>query len=1302
MRIRDQRKRPKPSSRQTRLRLELLEARTVLTAAAGVYISEVQSNNRDTLLDADSDPSDWIDLYNHSPIGVDLAGWYLSDDPAALAKWQFPARTIQPNSHLLVFASGKNRAAATGELHTNFRLDDAGETVALVQPDGLTVAQQIRTSALAADESFGLPMSDFSLAAASTPPPSMLQGEVPITAIDVTDAATQTQSLGRTSNLTPAMSIDNNLATYGLPSVANNTQPILVGLDLNGAHEVDRLRVARQTLFNCNCSDVDGLNASYNDNVDLEILWTADTGPLRSRTYQPVSAMTNGSGGAELLNADAVNANGTISRDHHASTVNGQWWSVTFNPVNATALAVRVSRSSGEPSNRVFYPVAEYEAYRSVVETSPTGNIPIVAIDQFAGPGGIDRDANDAAAAIDGNLLTVANLTTAGTDRSHGPQRVAVDLGAATLLNRLRVFKNGDLDGVTELANWPDLTDLRILYTTDAGPLDQRTYLPVSQLTSGYNGAEPIKSTLVEYATGRVHEDRHDGLAEGYYSLTFAAVAATGLAIEFTSSELDLNGVNRYPIHALQVAYNSDAVLAPQPVSTPPAYNGAVSDLAVRTFERATPGGINRSGPRGPSVTDQADSIVKFNEIMYHPIADDAALEWIELHNQNAVDVDISGWWIEGGVYFEFPRGTVLPGGEYLVVAASPQQIAVTSGYATALGPMSGRLSNGTQRLALRTNNGRIMDTLDYGDNVPWPVGSDGSGASLAKRDPLSASGPAANWTASHEIGGTPGRANFFQQTDFPTTPVTITEIGTGDTDLVELQNLTDAAVDTSGWVVAVNNAVGGTVNSVNPNLWFLPTTLTAHGVVHRTDSPADNYWGSDILWDAGGKGWVMIVDDAGDVVDFLPWGYSVAELALLNVTINGHQIGGGGGGPNPFNPSSGVASGALSLWLDAQDAASITQAAGNRVSQWNDKSPLANHTRQTTTVMQPLYDATGIAGLPGIRFAADGTNDDVLITQSNSPFSGNSFAITTFAVAMLAQTPRTFSSIVSQTTSSDFRGMSCIVGGVIGGAAGTDHWNPGGKAATIPVGLNTPTTLSWVVPTWGTHQTATQIYYDGALQTTASYSLDNAASITLTANPLRIGNWLETRSDMVFPGWIGEVLVYQGALSNADRQAVEQYLASKWLASIPADVPWTGGGVVSSAAANQSLQRIRFADANRASDYSWQASTLGNVNAALVLPSPPPARLVINETAPATDAAFWLEIENDSDQPVDLAGYILRTSTGAQYVLPAAILAPGAFAVVSQANSGLDPLDTERVYLLEPGGARLLDARVVTNSLRG
>jgi hypothetical protein len=96
--------------------------------------------NTITLVDRDGDYSDWIEICNRSKIDVNLGGWYLTDDERDLTKWQFPPTTLAANSYLVVFASGKNRAAVDAELHTNFEIDSSGSYLALIKPDGATVA----------------------------------------------------------------------------------------------------------------------------------------------------------------------------------------------------------------------------------------------------------------------------------------------------------------------------------------------------------------------------------------------------------------------------------------------------------------------------------------------------------------------------------------------------------------------------------------------------------------------------------------------------------------------------------------------------------------------------------------------------------------------------------------------------------------------------------------------------------------------------------------------------------------------------------------------------------------------------------------------------------------------------------------------------------------------------------------------------------------------------------------------------------------------------------------------------------
>ena len=155
------------------------------------------------------------------------------------------------------------------------------------------------------------------------------------------------------------------------------------------------------------------------------------------------------------------------------------------------------------------------------------------------------------------------------------------------------------------------------------------------------------------------------------------------------------------------------------------------------------------------------DSTVVFNEVMYNPSGEgNGQQEWVELFNQLAVDVDLSEWTLGDGVSFEFPEGTTIGGGQYLIVASDPENFTQQTDVA-ALGPLQRRLSNAGETIELRDNSQRLMDYLPYDDDGNWPVVADGSGASLAKADPMSGSRLVENWGHSGRVGGTPGSENF-------------------------------------------------------------------------------------------------------------------------------------------------------------------------------------------------------------------------------------------------------------------------------------------------------------------------------------------------------------------------------------------------------------------------------------------------------------------------------------------------------------------------------------------------------------
>ena len=122
------------------LNLEALERRELLDGTP--VISEFMAVNNSALKDEDGDYSDWIELFNPGTTPVNLQGYWLTDQSDDLTGWRLPSVTLSPGSYQLVFASGKNRDDADGQLHTDFRLNNGGEYLALVAPDGETVLHE--------------------------------------------------------------------------------------------------------------------------------------------------------------------------------------------------------------------------------------------------------------------------------------------------------------------------------------------------------------------------------------------------------------------------------------------------------------------------------------------------------------------------------------------------------------------------------------------------------------------------------------------------------------------------------------------------------------------------------------------------------------------------------------------------------------------------------------------------------------------------------------------------------------------------------------------------------------------------------------------------------------------------------------------------------------------------------------------------------------------------------------------------------------------------------------------------------
>ena len=104
-----------------------------------LIINEIMLVNNNTIKDKDGKYNDYIELYNGNDYDVNLYGYFLTDSMKDTRKWQFPDVTIKAHEYMVIFASGKN--LKEDELHTNFKLDSKGETVALSNSNAKVISK---------------------------------------------------------------------------------------------------------------------------------------------------------------------------------------------------------------------------------------------------------------------------------------------------------------------------------------------------------------------------------------------------------------------------------------------------------------------------------------------------------------------------------------------------------------------------------------------------------------------------------------------------------------------------------------------------------------------------------------------------------------------------------------------------------------------------------------------------------------------------------------------------------------------------------------------------------------------------------------------------------------------------------------------------------------------------------------------------------------------------------------------------------------------------------------------------------
>ena len=235
-------------------------------------------------------------------------------------------------------------------------------------------------------------------------------------------------------------------------------------------------------------------------------------------------------------------------------------------------------------------------------------------------------------------------------------------------------------------------------------------------------------------------------------------------------------------------------------------------------------------------------------------------------------------------------------------------------------------------------------------------------------------------------------------------------------------------------------------------------------------------------------------------------------------MTLEELMLRGVGSPSGAFTPTSLAG---IEVWLDATDASTITDAGAGAVSQWDDKSGQDNHAYQSNATARPTTGTHTINSLNALDF-----------TQVTTQFLHltNDIISTGYTVFVVVAVD-----------------VDVAVDGVLGGST----------AGAFSIRTNTTNTV--------------RVFKQGdSTLVTSSTGLTTAGDvISVTSDPAGSEIWFNGVSedtDVTDPGYtealnrigksggpslegrIGEVLVYNRALSSGERALVDDYLVDKWV----------------------------------------------------------------------------------------------------------------------------------------------------------
>ena len=122
------------------------------STGAGLYLSEIMSDNASALPDENGAFGDWLEVWNSSDHPISMKNIGLSNRSDKI-QFLFPEMTLEPDGRVIVFCDKVNRDDPAGTLHAKCKLSSLGVNVYLFDQNGVAI-DHAEVPTLNADESY--------------------------------------------------------------------------------------------------------------------------------------------------------------------------------------------------------------------------------------------------------------------------------------------------------------------------------------------------------------------------------------------------------------------------------------------------------------------------------------------------------------------------------------------------------------------------------------------------------------------------------------------------------------------------------------------------------------------------------------------------------------------------------------------------------------------------------------------------------------------------------------------------------------------------------------------------------------------------------------------------------------------------------------------------------------------------------------------------------------------------------------------------------------------------------------------